>query len=300
MNIRLITTVIIIIMLVICASLFIILITKETNYIVANVISPIKFIKYSHFIKEYPLIYKGAPIYGFFHFCPKSLDNKIHNDIINEQINTLIKSGLYSKSKKIYYGCNCHNCDVYLNNYLNKYTKFERLDDAICPNARTFENNTINGMIKFAKNSKELFYGYYIHTKGTTSKSDSQRNWRLFMMYWIVTRNDLCIDILNRGFNTVGVNYISLLKFLRHYSGNFWWFSSNYLKNIDYIQDINDRLMAEKILFNKYEKNKHICLTKDRFHSFRLPLFNVPLGLYYFSKDVNHINDQEDIDIGLI
>ena len=300
MNVRLIVIVIIVIIIaiVICASLYIILRTKQTNYMIANIIDPMAFIKYSNFIKKYLIVSKDVPIYGFFHFCPKSPDNKLHNNIINEQISTLINSGLYNKSKKIYYGCNCHNCDHNLE-YLNNYTKFEKLSSAICPNKPTFENDTINSMIKFAKNSNELFYGYYIHTKGTTAKSYSQHAWRRFMMYWMMARNDLCIDILNRGFNTVGVNYTH-----EHYSGNFWWFSSNYLKKLDYIQNINDRMMAEKILFSKYEKNKHICLTKNRYYSFDLPFlskyFDTRLGLYYFPINVNDTNDLEDVDIGII
>jgi hypothetical protein len=50
-----------------------------------------------------------------------------------------------------------------------------------------------------------------------------------------------------------------------HYSGNFWWGRSDYIKKLDYIDKNNNRnrLMAEYKILSKIEKNKHISLSNE-------------------------------------
>ena len=283
--------------------LFIIVVIKSlqnktiNNYYV-DIISPIKYIKYSDFKQQQPVVKKNIPIYIFYHLCPKSKNNIDHLIVIDEQINDLISSGLYNQCEKIFYGCSCENCDVFLDNYFNKYSKFKKLDKAILPNVMCYENMTINSMIEFSKKSKKEFYGLYFHTKGTTSKSENQNNWRRFMSYFLIKNYHLCIDILNRGFYTCGVDYIEF--FYKHYSGNFFWFDSNYIKKLDYITNVNDRYKAEFILLSKYEKNKHVSIYKERY--FSLPNSIVDIGLYKFKVDYDNLpkNYIQNIDVAII
>jgi len=155
-----------------------------------------------------------------------------------------------------------------------------------------YENETINGMINVAKNNKTKFYGLYIHTKGTTMVSQSQNSWRNFLMYWLVQKHDICIDILNRGFYTIGVNFL-----VNHYSGNFFWFSSDYLKESLLIVDVNNRYCAEFFLFENKKKNKHICLSPE--NRFLSEKDNV-IGLYYSSIDDYQIENNNDITLAII
>jgi hypothetical protein len=266
----------------------------ETNKIITGIIYPLKTIKYEIFINNYPIIYNKIPIFIFFHICPYSEDNITHINILNEQINKLISSGLYDKCDKLYYGCSCKNCDIILNDYFKKFDKVYKLEDSICPNINSYENTTINGMIKFAKNSKIKFYGLYIHTKGTTTFSQAQNYWRHFLMYWLVQKHDICIDILNRDFYTVGVNYLE-----DHYSGNFFWFSSDYLKNSDYIYELYNRYNAEFFLFKKFIKNKHICLaTNNRFMSDKKYITGLYYSNFYFNDYI--IDSNKDIILSII
>ena len=101
------------------------------------------------------------------------------------------------------------------------------------------------------------------------------------MMYWLVTRYQICVNILDKGFNTVGLNYYSyltgkLLEVLNirlgpyninFYSGNFFWFCSDYLKKLDEIIYLENRYSAETFILSKYEKNKHINLLDQRYFS---------------------------------
>jgi hypothetical protein len=267
---------------------------KKINLFYTQVVSPLNYIKYTQFENEYKIVKHNIPIYIFYHLCPKSKDNAGHLVIINEQINELIKSGLYAKCETIFYGCSCEDCDVFLESYLNKYSKFKKLDDAIVPNLKTYENMTINSMLEFAKNSPTEFYGLYLHTKGTTAVSETQNSWRQFMMYFLVKNYKICVDILNRNFYTCGVNYLSAPT--KHYAGNFFWFNSNYLKQLDYIsnQDICNRFKGEFWLFNKYVKNKHVSIYKERYISF--PYINT--GLYNFTIDYD--TNIKSLDVAVI
>jgi hypothetical protein len=247
---------------------------KTPNKLFTNIIDPINYINYNDFKEKYKVNQTNVPIYVFYHLCPGNQLN-----IIDEQVNDLIVSGLYDKSEAIFYGCNCKNCDLYSEKYFEKYPKFKKLNGAICPNEKTYENMTLNYMLKFSKENPK-FYGLYLHSKGTSSVSKAQHDWRKFMMYFLVRNYKICIDILNRNFYTCGLNYISIL--FKHYSGNFFWFDSTYLKNLDYIENTKDRMSAEKWLLSKYIENKHICLYDERY----LNLNNeIKTGLYHFSID---------------
>jgi hypothetical protein len=269
---------------------------EYTNNIITNLLIPIEYKKYNDFKNKYPIInYKKIPIYIFYHICPKSSDNKHHIYTINEQMNELINSGLYNICDTVYYGCNCENCDIFLDNYFQQYTKVKKMKRAICPNTKTYKNLTINSMIEFAKESNHEFYGLYFHTKGMTNIHSTQNNWRHFMMYYLVTNYKLCIDILNRGFYTCGVNYLDT-PMGKHYSGNFFWYNSIYLKKLDKITNIYDRMKAEEILFSKYIKNKHICISKKRYISMYIHMYSI--GLYKFKN--NYKLNIKNIDIGII
>jgi hypothetical protein len=267
---------------------------KKINAIYTQMVSPLNYIKYSQFKQEFHPVKRDIPIYIFYHLCPKSADNVRHLIIIDEQINELIRSGLYEKCNAVFYGCSCKGCDTFLENYLSKYSKFKRLDDAIVPNMKSYENMTINSMLEFAKKSQVEFYGLYLHTKGTSAVSETQNSWRQFMMYFLVANYKICLDILNRGFYTCGVNYLGAPT--KHYAGNFFWFDSNYVKQLDYIpkQEICDRFKAEFWLFNKYVKNKHVSLYKERYISF--PVINT--GLYNFAIDYE--TNVQSLDVAII
>lgn len=292
-----------ILIIVIVVILFCLLIVKSLQYKSINnyyvdLICPINYIKYNDFKQQHQVVKKKIPIYIFYHLCPKSKNNIDHLIIIDEQINDLISSGLYNQCEKIFYGCSCENCDVFLDNYFNKYSKFKKLDKAILPNVMCYENMTINSMIEFSKKSKKEFYGLYFHTKGTTSISEYQSYWRKFMSYFLIKNYKLCVDILNRGFYTCGVDYIDFIN--KHYAGNFFWFNSNYVKKLDYITDINNRYNAEFVLFSKYEKNKHVSIFKERY--FSLPNSFIDTGLYKFKVDYEKLpnNYIQNIDIAIV
>lgn len=223
-----------------------------------NTVEPLFYIQYDELKDKYPVKTSSVPIYVFYHICTTNMK------IVDEQMGEIVNSGLYSIATKLFYGCNCSSCDTILEEYMKQYDKFLPLKSAIIPDKKTYENGTVNAMINYAKESTEKFYALYIHTKGTSNVSEAQQAWRRIMMYWLVSNHKLCIDILNRDFYTVGLFYTTCAEICRkHYSGNFWWADSNYLKLLTPIKIMDNRYNAEMILFTKHQQQKHISLLKE-------------------------------------
>ena len=221
--------------------------------IISKILNPLEYIKYDEFKRDYPTIRSNVPIYVFYHICSKNMD------IVYEQVGQIVSSGLYAKATKLYYGCNCSGCDTILSNYMKSYSKFQPMNDAILPDKKSYENETINSMIRIAKESHQKFHALYIHTKGTSNTGYNQQNWRRDMMHWLVNKHEICTDILNRDFNTVGIFYV-YHHYKRHYAGNFFWVDSDYLAKLSPITEVENRYNAEFVLFSEYEKKKHVSM----------------------------------------
>jgi hypothetical protein len=121
------------------------------------------------------------------------------------------------------------------------------------------EKATLNKIIEFSQNNDE-YYILYIHTKGLTINDKIKwipiknvLDWIDMMLYFNIERRDLCTKILDNSFDTVGCNYISPKGYSPHYSGNFWWANSNYLKTLEKIPEniVTSNNSTEFLLFTK-------------------------------------------------
>lgn len=95
-----------------------------------------------------------------------------------------------------------------------------------CPNVFG-EMNTIKFIWDFcqtAPNSQIL----YTHSKGASKHGNANiKAWVDYMEYFLIENYDECLEQLTK-FDTVGVDYLPAP--MPHYSGNFWWANSNYIK----------------------------------------------------------------------
>jgi hypothetical protein len=208
-------------------------------------------------------------------------------DIINKLVET-------NKTKKycFIHSCNLENVGTYrLENLIQtlRVTECENIFDKIyinniglpieniygekyevtnCSgNSQLFENPTINLINDFSKENPNC-YILYLHTKGIRySKEDGKENdWINYMLYFLVEEYKNCISILNSKYDTVGCDYsIDLDQNVfngyepypppPHYSGNFWWANSNYLKNLPKLcMEKPDRNAPEFWLFQNKPK----------------------------------------------
>jgi len=195
-------------------------------------------------------------IIGFYHIY---MINTWEN-LVNEQLQKIIHSNLYEISKKIYISCLGDNTQkLILEKIICDKHKFEII---FYHNDGTFAEIPILQHLQDLSSSKE-FYAWYIHTKGITS---GQVDWRKEMETLVILNNRQCINVLNKNKHigacgprlTRGGFPFDLSKYgfnhQYHFSGNFWWAKSTYIKKINiklsevWKDNKKNRLIAEAFI----------------------------------------------------
>jgi hypothetical protein len=174
----------------------------------------------------------------FWHIC--ELNN--WREVVEDQYVTILSSGLLDRCIDVYVtflGSSENNIDwllsknqkIHLKNYNHNLAHFERL--------------CLNDLGRWSKENDSLVF--YFHTKGV-SKINQKENvwaWRKMLEYFLIEKHEECINILEK-YDTIGGNLSdignnmhdgSLLQISKethkmHYSGNFWWSKTEYLKNL--------------------------------------------------------------------
>jgi hypothetical protein len=139
--------------------------------------------------------------------------NNIGTDIPYDKYNSInsINSINYNKIKIINYSSDIHLYEICTIKLLHKFS---------------------NIMDSINKDVKVL----YLHTKGSTCPNNKcVSDWINLMLYFMVSQHDKCIDLLDH-YDSIGINYIGnniegTIK--PHWSGNFWWSKTSWIKNLD-------------------------------------------------------------------
>lgn len=152
---------------------------------------------------------------------------------------------------------------VYINNIgepldEEKYTNINKkiIVGNFSEDSTLFENATMKQIIAFSK----IHHDYnilYLHTKGVSYKPDHYFfpgivSWINYMLFCLVENSDKCIKLLN-NYDTVGVNIKEHDENPIHYSGNFWWAKSSYLKNLSPLS-FKDKYDCEFLTLSKNPK----------------------------------------------
>jgi hypothetical protein len=144
-----------------------------------------------------------------------------YKDVFCDLITKIKESGLYDVITEI-------RCCV-----LGSYDK-EIFDDskiviwATNDNLKSYEKFTINKIKSDAET--EEFKFLYLHTKGVTKPNNINiKKWVNYMCYFNIYKHDLCLNLLDEN-DTVGVEMIDHRAL--HYSGNFWWSKTDYVKKL--------------------------------------------------------------------
>ncbi|NDE14267.1 hypothetical protein EBZ80_04980 [bacterium] len=100
----------------------------------------------------------------------------------------------------------------------------------------------------------------YMHTKGVTGKPFSLQ-WRRFLEYFLIERHADCLKALE-DYRAVGTNhyvYRDGINDLRnHFSGNFWWANSDYVKTLSAPEDSGDRYAPEHFIIGSMTDFRYI------------------------------------------
>lgn len=156
-------------------------------------------------------------IYGFHHVC--FLNNG--RQIFEEQIERIINSGLYKQATTIFFtllGSPPANY-IFPDKYQAIFTEQSTL---------TYERKILEFMYAFSQSNTGDFF--YLHTKGVSHYGKHNyscvEDWRRYMEYFLIDNWAICTKDLE-NYDAVGVNY---RHYPKHYSGNFWWARSGYVK----------------------------------------------------------------------
>tara|TARA_Y100000389_G_C17452986_1_gene516103 strand:+ start:783 stop:1556 length:774 start_codon:yes stop_codon:yes gene_type:complete len=158
-----------------------------------------------------------------------------------------------------------------------------------------YERITLNSIIDFVhdQNNSNCKNILYLHSKGVTRHphSTSIKQWRLFMQYFLIQRFRDVLPLLN-NYDVVGCNIhnegnsqhkIDNEQHCIHYSGNFWWASVSYLKNMKKIPE-----------YPKNMKSDYLFWLCERWILYKLPNCKAievfTTGKKHFYKEKNFLN----------
>jgi hypothetical protein len=216
--------------------------------------------------------------YIFYHVF---LCDKINN-IISEQLTKLENSGLLKESELYVNIIDVYHDEFSINeqnnNIIEKYAK-----KIFADNYNYYEMLTLHRLHEHALNHKG--YYLYMHTKGCTRVNDESRenysyknieNWRHIIEHFNIENWKICEKYLNEGYDLVGCNYNGDWG-TPHYSGNFWWANSNFIKKLPDPTSIPFGRMDGEMWISKI-KHKALCL-------YPLPKENANRGYIYTPKE---------------
>lgn len=160
-------------------------------------------------------------IFGFYHICTIN-----HwRQIVDAQIKTISESGLDNETEKIFVTVTGPEFDK-----VTLPPKYEIVYRSV--DAGKFERIILNYMHSFCLSLAQSANIWYIHSKGVRHTdahfSSIVRAWREYMEYFVLTKYRQCIEALENN-HTCGV----IIRGPTHYSGNFWWSRSDYIKTLN-------------------------------------------------------------------
>lgn len=178
-----------------------------------------------------------------------------NHEIMCEQTNLLFTSGLIYNSEVFFY-CN-YNFDNYryLAEMYKRFPNVHFIDGESMP--EEFELSTLAAIKKDCDETDEQFAVLYIHHKGIThvNRPDYQnvRDWRHYMQYFNIERWRDCVEKLEQGFDSVGVEWSGTTFKFPHWRGNIWWATSNYIRTLPVIKRPKEYGFTNQLFLDDHE-----------------------------------------------
>lgn len=215
-----------------------------------------------------------------------------YESIINDQLEKLLN--LKNKNNKIKFYINITNSDSNIILSDNLIRLMEELGSHVTHTSNNlFELSTLSMLYNHALNTVDEYY-LYIHTKGITRLSHlddgkysykNVENWRHIMEHFCIEQYETCVDEL-KNYDLVGCNYIpsGTMGVPAHYSGNFWWSKSEFIKKLP---NIGDKLKSHIDRFDAEFWVGSIC------HK-ALCLFPIPKPIYENHNRCYSYNEKQE------
>jgi len=173
----------------------------------------------------------------FFHVYLKSG----YTHILLNKFKKFKASGLYEKTNKIYlplFGDDFDSHSEFLNELKDVYPKIEY--SLITNQEFKNEPDTLNFMLKKANEYSSNTPMLYLHTKGLSyTHPIMKRNveaWVRYLDLFVINKWEECVKALEEN-DAAGGLYV--YQDPKHFSGNFWWANSDYLKTLPRLNSHN-------------------------------------------------------------
>lgn len=190
-------------------------------------------------------------IIGFYHVLLKN-----HwREIVQEQIDCIVNSQLYVNCEHISIGCIGEEKEKdQLVMMLANYPKFRGC--YFGEDITKYEFPTLDMLKHYADSQDEDCAIFYIHTKGASFEKSNQRGyeggnyWRGYMNFYNITNWENALHEIEMGYDVVGVKLRTVKEppaHRLHFSGNYFWTHSSYVKKLPAIASLNkqNRFEAE-------------------------------------------------------
>jgi hypothetical protein len=210
---------------------------------------------------------KNSPVAVFSH-------NYLRNhwkDVVNEQLELLFTSGLYSRADKILYGVFSDTDESYY-----EFTKMvEHVDVDVKIEIVRYEKNVfeyptlihLQTYCQIVPNAVVLYY----HSKSTSRPSEdiNLHSWRRCLEYFNIELWKKSVkNLITDTHDVCGALYVEYFAFLNYvfknyYSGNFWWASAKYINTLP-----NLSLIVSSPEINRTEAEMWIGKSSHRWASY--------------------------------
>lgn len=222
----------------------------------------------------------SKPVYLYIHVC--MIGN--YMDILHSYRNQLKDLDLIDYFDKIMIGIVGRNDENMKNNVLQLFSTDKNQAELVnySENVRLYERLTLHSLYDRALHQD--FHVLYLHTKGVTHSALDQGIivWRNKMLFFMLHYISLCLHYLEHDLaDVIGIDFLreSPRRYSDHFSGNFWWTTSNHIRRLHV--PINGDYLAPEMW---------ICSISD---SKRLSLYQTPE--YNFYKGINLRNRNKTI-----
>ena len=204
------------------------------------------------------------PIYIYFHIC--CINN--WEEVVSNMIDQIKSNGLYDIVKEI-------RCSVLGECNVDEHPLFS--DPKIIIIYRSLDKSSYEReILKHLQrdSDKEDFYVLNLHSKGVTRNRHKYiTDWVDLLLHFNLKYHAKVIQLLQDGLDTVGVNLqggeLSPATPL-HYSGNFWWSKSSYIKTLS--SKIGPNYCDPEFwLCQGKMGGKHACLWKSNVNHYHQP-----------------------------
>ncbi len=170
-------------------------------------------------------------------------------------------------------------------NILNEYDNI--ILQNVSNNKMDYELPTLQYIYEFSNENPDCNV-LYLHTKNIGKELNLCIEDQIeYMIHFLITKGEECIDKLQK-YNTLGVDLRK--EPTLHYSGNFWWSKTNYIKELPEPNKFNDlskypnplnSLRHNQEFWICYNKNNHYSLWDCGINCYERHLNRYPKELYY-------------------